>query len=105
MAGLVTGEVEADHALVDEPAGDLRERHVLRGRHVPQRRDDDPALETEGFAPSGPAAQDGAYHVGQRKTLLHMQPWTVTNLGITHLVALQVFAELVGGPLQRRHVL
>ncbi len=35
MPGLIPGEIEADNPLVDKPAGDLGERHVLRRRHVP----------------------------------------------------------------------
>src|ERR1700682_1878806 len=100
MAGLVSGEVEADHAVTHVAAGDLCQRDVLRGWHVPQRRDDHATLESERLSAGGPAAQHGTNHVCQRETLLHVQPRSVANLGVTDVVALQVLAELVGGSLE-----
>src|SRR5438270_11080582 len=103
MARLAAGEIEADDAVTDEAAGDLRQRQVLRRWHIPQRRDDDPTLETESLPAGGPAAQHGAEDVRERETLLHVQPGPVANFSISNVVVLQVFGELVGGALERRH--
>ena len=65
MARLVAGEIEADDAVTDESAGDLRQRQVLRRWHIPQRRDDDPTLETESLPAGGPGL-NGLKPMGSR---------------------------------------
>src|SRR2546423_8177190 len=102
MSGLITGEIEADDALIDKPAGDLSERDVLRRGHVSQRRDDDPALEAEGLAAGSPAAQHGTHDIRERETLLHVEPGTVANLGVANVIVLQVLTELIRRAFQRR---
>ena len=88
MACLVAGEVESDDAVAHVSAGDLRERHVLCGRHVPQRRDDHATFESEGFAAGRPAAEHRPNHVRERQTVLHVQPGPVSYLGISDVVFL-----------------
>src|SRR5213595_4345745 len=43
-----------------------------------------------------------ADYVSEREPLLHVQPWSVTNLCVTDVVFAQVLAELIGCALERR---
>src|SRR5213592_26903 len=101
VPSFVARQVEADHPVADEAAGDLGQGQVLRRWHIAQGGHDDATLEPEVPAPPGPSAQDGADHVSERQALLHVQPWPITNLRITNAVPVQVFAELVRCALER----
>src|SRR5438445_1181300 len=94
VSSFVARQVEADDPVADEAAGNLGQRQVLRRWHIAQGRHDDAAFQAEGFPARGPAPYYGADHVRQRETLLHVQPGPITNLGITHVVVLQVLTEL-----------
>src|ERR1700730_9243450 len=103
MARLVAGQVESDDALAHVSTGDLRERHVLCRRQVPQRRHYHATLEPEGFFSGRPAAQHRSNHVRERETMLDVQPGPVSYLGISHVIVLEILAELVGRSLERGH--
>src|SRR5207247_10236085 len=74
VSSFVARQVEADHPVAYEAAGDLGQRQVLRRWHIAQGGHDDATLEPEVLAPPGPSSPDGAAPVRQRETPPHVKP-------------------------------